>query len=103
MGCANSGPGRLRLPEMMWMDRPGFSLCATPLESLGPGFSRYTAEDRGMSRRTAERWRRLRESERGQDLVSNLVDIRSGSTVHWRLTFITTGDYAGSQAQQGDE
>ena len=48
------------------------------------------------------------ESERGQDLVANLVensvanlvDIRIGSTVHWRLAFITTGDYAGSRAQQ---
>ena len=47
------------------------------------------------------------ERERGQDLVTglvgnwvaNLVDIRAGSTVHWRLSFITTGDYAGSQAQ----
>ena len=43
------------------------------------------------------------ERERGQDLISdlvgnllaNLVDIRTGSTVHWRLTFITTGDFAG--------
>ena len=39
------------------------------------------------------------ERERGQDLVTglvgnlvaNLVDIRTGSTVHWRLAFITTG------------
>ena len=29
----------------------------------------------------------------------NLVDIRTGSTVHWRLTFITMGDYAGLQVQ----
>ena len=29
------------------------------------------------------------ESKRGQDLVANLVDIRTGSTVHWWLTFIT--------------
>ena len=44
------------------------------------------------------------ESERGQDLVANfirnlvanLVDIRTGSTIHWRLAFITTGGYAGS-------
>ena len=34
---------------------------------------------------------------------ANLVDIQTGSTVHWRLTLITMGDYAGSQAQQGDE
>ena len=36
------------------------------------------------------------ESKRSQDLVANLVDIRTGSTVHWWLAFITTGDYAGS-------
>ena len=34
---------------------------------------------------------------------ANLVDIRTGSTVHWRLAFITMGDYVGLQAQQGDE
>ena len=34
------------------------------------------------------------ESKRGYDLVANLVDIRTESTVHWWLTF--TGDYAGS-------
>ena len=47
----------------------------------------------------------------GEDLVANLVensvvnlvDIQTGSTVYWRLTFITTGDYAGSRVQQGDE
>ena len=33
----------------------------------------------------------------GQDLGGgNLVDIRTGSTVHWRFAFITMGDYAGS-------
>ena len=43
------------------------------------------------------------ESKRGQYLVDNLVDIRTGSTVHWWLAFITTGNCAGSQVQQGDE
>ena len=42
-------------------------------------------------------------SKRGQDLVANLVDIRTGSTVHRWLTFITTGNYAGLRAQQRDE
>ena len=37
------------------------------------------------------------------NLVANLVDIRTGSIVHWRLAFIITRDYAGSQVQQGDE
>ena len=41
---------------------------------------------------------------KGQDLGGgNLVNIRTGSIVHEGLAFITTGDYAGSQAQQGDE
>ena len=50
-----------------------------------------------------ERDREDLESKRGQDLVANLVDIQTGSTVHWWLTFITTGDYARSRAQQRDE
>ena len=37
-GCPNSRPGSLRVPEMIQMDGPGFSLCATPLELSGPGF-----------------------------------------------------------------
>ena len=36
------------------------------------------------------------ESKRGQDLVANLVDIQTGSTVHWWLAFITTADCTGS-------
>ena len=36
------------------------------------------------------------ESKRGQDLVANLVDIQTRSTVHWWLTFITTGNCAGA-------
>ena len=37
-GCVNSGPGGHGVPEVMQTDGPGFSLCAVPLESLGPGF-----------------------------------------------------------------
>ena len=33
----------------------------------------------------------------------NLIDIRTGSIVHGRLAFITTGDYAGSRVWQGNE
>ena len=47
-GCANSGPGGLGVLEMMWMDRPGFSLCAVPLELSGPGFH-------GVEQRLGER------------------------------------------------
>ena len=45
MGCTNSGP--VRVPEMMWIDGPGFSLCAASLESLGLGF-------RGVQQRVEE-------------------------------------------------
>ena len=45
---------------------------------------------------------------RQRDLVSKrivlsqyLVDIRTDSTIHWWLTFITTGSSAGTRAQQG--
>ena len=39
-----------------------------------------------------------------QDLGGgNLVDIRTGSTVHWRLAFIAMGNYTELRAQQGDE
>ena len=77
-GCANSGPGRLGVPEVVQTDGPGFSLCAAPLELSGPVFRSDTV-------RTAEgdgspeylRLERDRENlvcERGQDLVGNLVN-----------------------------
>ena len=75
-GCANSGPG-LGVPEMTWTDRPGFSLCAAPLESLGPGFWGAWQGGRGRSR-SLEYSRLERDGEdldkEGQDLVTNLVD-----------------------------
>ena len=37
-GGINSGPDSCRVPEGVWIDGPGFSLCATPLELSGPGF-----------------------------------------------------------------
>ena len=37
-GGINSGPDSCRVPEGVQIDRPGFSLCAAPLESSGPGF-----------------------------------------------------------------
>ena len=39
--CANSGPGRFRVPEMTQMDRLGFSLCAAPLDIIGSCISEY--------------------------------------------------------------
>ena len=37
-GGVNSGPGGHGVLEMTQTDGPGFSLCATPLESSCPGF-----------------------------------------------------------------
>ena len=37
-GGVNSGPDSYGVPDGVWTDRPGFSLCAAPLESSGPGF-----------------------------------------------------------------
>ena len=71
-GCTNSGPGRLRVPEVTWTDGLGFSLCAALLELSGPVFQS------GMDRTAVERmevWsipdRREAEglSARGSDLV----------------------------------
>ena len=33
-----SGPDSYGVPDGVGTDRPGFSLCAVPLESSGPGF-----------------------------------------------------------------
>ena len=84
---------------MMWTDRPGFSLCAAPLESSGPGFQGAWQDDKGRSR-SLEYSRPEGDGgdlvgKEGQDLVANLVNIRTGS-VHWWLTFITTRNCAGS-------
>ena len=37
-GDVNSGPDSRGVPEWVQTDGPGFSLCAVPLESSGPGF-----------------------------------------------------------------
>ena len=34
----NSGPDSYGVPDGVQTDRPGFSLCAAPLESFGPVF-----------------------------------------------------------------
>ena len=49
-GCANSGPGRLRIPEVTWMDGLGFSLCAAPLDIVGSCISKWHGQN--CSRRT---------------------------------------------------
>ena len=37
-GGVNSRPGSYGVPDGVWTDGPGFSLCAVPLESFGPVF-----------------------------------------------------------------
>ena len=37
-GGVNSGPDSYGVPDGVWTDEPGFSLCAAPLELSGPGF-----------------------------------------------------------------
>ena len=37
-GGINSGPGSYGVPDGVQTDRPGFSLCAAPLELFGPVF-----------------------------------------------------------------
>ena len=37
-GGINSGPDSYGVPDSVRTDGPGFSLCAVPLESLGPVF-----------------------------------------------------------------
>ena len=70
-GCANSRPGSLGVLEMTRTDGPGFSLCAVPLESLGPGFWGARQNGRGRSRSPEyfrlERNRGDLEGKKGQD------------------------------------
>ena len=75
-GCANSRPGGHRVPEMMWTDGPGFSLCAVPLKSSGPGFQ-------GMWQRSDD------ERKSGGLLCNKMWDIAQYnllSTLLWRAS-----------------
>ena len=62
---------------MTWMDGPGFSLCAVPLESSGPGFrvdGRMAKE--GAEVQSIPDWRVMEktlEGKEGQDLAADLV------------------------------
>ena len=51
-GDVNSRPGGCGVLEWVRTDGPGFSLCATPLESSGPGFH---GVEQGLGER-AEVW-----------------------------------------------
>ena len=85
---------------MTWTDGPGFSLCAAPLESsFKVTWQNCSGRNGSLEYSRLERDGEDLESKRGQDLV----DIPTDSTVHWWLTYITTGNSAGSRAQQGDE
>ena len=60
-GGVNSGPDSRGVLEWMRTDGPGFSLCAAPFESSGPGFR--DGEVGGMNERRSRgtldrRWRR---------------------------------------------
>ena len=61
-GCINSGPGRFGIPEVMWTDGLGFSLCAVPLEIIGSCISKWHGQNRSGKNgdpdySTGERWR----------------------------------------------
>ena len=51
-GGVNSRPDSYGVPDGVRTDRPGFSLCAAPLESSGPGFQdrRVDGMNEGRSR-----------------------------------------------------
>ena len=51
-GGVNSEPDSYRVLEGVWTDGPGFSLCAAPLESLGPVFQDGMYERRSGVYRT---------------------------------------------------
>ena len=44
-GCANSGPGRLGILEVMWTDGLGFSLCAALLEIVRSCISKWHSQN----------------------------------------------------------
>ena len=54
-GGVNSGPDSHGVPDGVWTERPGFSLCATPLELSGPGFQDGRVD--GMNERRSEVYR----------------------------------------------
>ena len=117
-GDVNSGPDGCGVAELVRTDGPGFNLCAASLNRLVLDF---VAWDRGwVNKRRSRgildrRCRRARREVKDVKLIGdkvanglglkggNLVNNRTGSMVHWRLAFIAMGDYAGSQAQHGDE
>ena len=61
-GNVNSRPGGRGILELMQTDGPGFSLCAAPLESSGPGF--HGVEQRLGDRAEVQRYTRPEMSER---------------------------------------
>ena len=54
-GGVNSGPYSYGVPDGVWTDGPGFSLCAAPLESSGPGFQDGRVD--GMNEQRSEVYR----------------------------------------------
>ena len=70
------------------------------LKSLGPVFQSGTV--RNAVGRTEvlsiPHWREVEGLSKQEEMIlsQNLVDIRTDSTIHWWLAFITTGSSAGS-------
>ena len=54
-GGVSSGPDSYGVPDGVWTDGPGFSLCAAPLELFGPGFQDGRV-DRMNKRRSGVYW-----------------------------------------------
>ena len=85
-------------------DGPGFSLCATLLESSSPvsqsGTVRTAVGGTEVQsipdQRETEKLGEQGESKLSRKLSQYLVNIQTDSTRHWWLTFITTGSSAGS-------
>ena len=61
-GGVNSGPDSHRVLDGVRTDRPGFSLCAAPLELSGPGF-----QDGRVARMKERRSRVYRTGDGGGD------------------------------------
>ena len=71
-GGVDSGPGSRGVLELVQTDGPGFSLCAAPLESSGPGFC--DMEQRFGER--AEVWRYTR-----LEMLERTLRVREGAKV----------------------
>ena len=70
--CTNSGPGRFGTPEVTQTDRLGFSLCAVPLDIVGPCISEWHGVRTTVGRMKVQCIPDWRESE---GLVSKRIEL----------------------------